>query len=156
MATQAIPEGFHSLTPYLIVKDAAAAIDFYRAAFGAQELFRMDMPGGKVGHAELQLGDSRIMLADEEPEMCALSPATLGGAGISLMFYVDDVDQAYPRAIAAGAEQVRPVQDQFYGDRSGTLRDPYGHVWTLGTHVEDVPPEELRRRLDALMSAPAG
>lgn len=156
MATQAIPEGFSSLTPYLIVKGAARAIDFYREAFGATELFRMDMPGGRIGHAELQFGNVRVMLADEEPGMCALSPATLGGAGISLMLYVEDVDQAYPRAIAAGAVELRPLQDQFYGDRSGTVRDPFGHVWTLGTHVEDVPPEELRRRLDAMLSAPAG
>ncbi|MFV0277680.1 MAG: VOC family protein [Parahaliea sp.] len=146
MSVKAIPEGYHSVTPYLMLRDAAAAIDFYQRALGAVELFRMAMADGKIGHAELQIGDSRIMLADEFPAMQCVGPETLDGTSVSLMLYVEDVDSQFATALAAGAVELRPVTDQFYGDRSGTLRDPFGHVWTIGTHVEDVAPEELEQR----------
>jgi PhnB protein len=155
MATKVkpVPEGYHTLTPYVIVKGASAAIDFYRKAFGAEELVRMPMPGGLVGHAELQLGDSRLMMADEMPESGAKSPSTLRGTTAGLCLYVPDVDAIFKRAVDAGAKVVRPVQDQFYGDRSGTVEDPFGHQWTLATHIEDVSPEEMARRM-ANMPAP--
>jgi PhnB protein len=155
MATKVkpVPEGYHTLTPYVIVKGASAAIDFYRKAFGAEELVRMPMPGGLVGHAELQLGDSRLMMADEMPESGAKSPSTLRGTTAGLCLYVPDVDAIFKRAVDAGAKVVRPVQDQFYGDRSGTVEDPFGHQWTLATHIEDVSPEEMTRRM-ANMPAP--
>lgn len=146
MAVKPIPEGYHTLTPYLIVKGAAAALEFYARALGAQELVRMADPSGKVGHAEMKIGDSPFMLADEFPEMGALAPPAGGGHSVSFLVYVPDVDAAFARALAAGAKAVRPVQDQFYGDRSGTLEDPFGHQWTLATHVEDVSPEEMERR----------
>jgi PhnB protein len=141
-----IPDGYHSVTPYLIVKGGAEAIDYYKKAFGAVELFRMDH-GGKIGHAEIKIGDSPIMLADEYPEMKYVSPKTLGGTPVSIMIYVEDVDTVYNQAIAAGATEVKPLQDQFYGDRSGTLTDPFGHVWTVATHKEDVTEEEMARRM---------
>jgi PhnB protein len=144
-----IPDGYHSVTPYLVVKGAAAAIDFYKKAFGATELFRMPMPGGKIGHAELQIGNSRIMLADECPEMGAVAPQGTSSP-VGLMIYLEDVDTVFNRAIAAGGKIERPLQDQFYGDRSGTLVDPFGHKWTVATHKEDVPPDELARRAAAL------
>lgn len=144
-----IPEGYHSVTPYLSIKGAAAAIDFYKQVFGATELFRMGGPDGKIGHAEIKIGNSPIMLADEFPEMEFVSPKTLGGTPVGLMIYVDDVDTMYKQAISAGAKEIKPLQNQFYGDRSGTLRDPFGHVWTVATHVEDVPPEELEQRAAA-------
>ena len=143
-----IPEGYHSVTPYLIIKGAAEAIDYYKKAFGATELFRMEH-NGKVGHAEIKIGDSPIMLADEHPEMGYVGPKTIGRTPVSLMIYVDDVDTVYPRAIAEGGVEVKPLQDQFYGDRSGTLTDPFGHVWTISTHKEDVSPEEMDRRAAA-------
>ncbi len=143
-----IPDGYHSVTPYLIIKGASSAIDFYKQAFGATELFRMDHEG-KVGHAEIKIGDSPIMLADESPEMGYKSPTTLGGTPISIMIYVEDVDTIFKRAIAAGGEQQKPVQDQFYGDRSGTLKDPFGHVWHVATHKEDVSPDEMEKRMAA-------
>ncbi len=146
MAVKPIPEGYHTLTPYLIVKGAAAALDFYARALGARELVRMADPSGKVGHAEMKIGDSPFMLADEFPEMGAVAPRAGGGHSVSFLVYVPDVDAAFARALAAGAKAVRPVQDQFYGDRSGTLEDPFGHQWTLATHVEDVSPEEMERR----------
>jgi PhnB protein len=146
-----IPEGYHSVTPYLVVNGAARAIDFYKQAFGATELLRMEGPGGSVGHAEIKIGDSPVMLADEHPQMGFRSPRTLGGAGVSLMIYVENVDEVFPRAIAAGAKEVRPVQNQFYGDRSGTLEDPFGHVWTISTHVEDLSEEEVFRRSAELL-----
>ena len=151
MSAKAIPDGYHTATPYLIIKGAAAALDFYKKAFGATELFRMAGPDGRIGHAEIRIGDSHIMLADEVPGMGFLSPQTLGGSPISLMLYVPDVDKVFQQAVAAGATSQRPVQNQFYGDRSGTLKDPFGHVWTIGTHVEDVPPDELRRRAETFM-----
>lgn len=146
MSVKAIPEGYHSITPYMVMHDAAAAIDFYKNVFGATELFRMDSPGGKIGHCEMMFGDSHIMLADEHPEMGALSPRSVGGTPVSLMLYIEDVDTVFKRAIAAGATELRPITDQFYGDRSGMISDPFGHIWTVATHVEDVPPEEMERR----------
>ena len=151
MPVSPIPEGYHSVTPYLVMKNAAAAIEFYKEAFGAVELLRMAAPGGKIGHAEIKIGDSPVMLADEYPDMGFKGPESLGGTPVSLMIYVDDVDKIYPEAIAAGGKEVRPLRNQFYGDRSGTLTDPFGHVWTISTHVEDVPEEELAKRAEAAM-----
>jgi PhnB protein len=146
MATKPIPEGYHSVTPYLVMRDAAKAIDFYRKALGATELFRFDAPGGKIGHAEVRIGDSVIMLADEYPDMGHRGPQSLGGSTVSLMVYVEDVDSQFRRAIDAGGKVKQAVKDQFYGDRSGTFEDPFGHVWTIATHKEDLSPEELARR----------
>ena len=151
MPVSPIPEGYHSVTPYLVMKNAATAIEFYKKAFGAVELLRMAAPGGKIGHAEIKIGDSPVMLADEYPDMGFKGPESLGGTPVSLMIYVDDVDKIFPQAIAAGGKEVRPLQNQFYGDRSGTLTDPFGHVWTISTHVEDVPEEELAKRAEAAM-----
>lgn len=151
MVSKPIPDGYHSVTPYLIVKGASRAIDFYKQAFGATELLRMDGPDGTIGHAEIKIGDSPVMLADEHPEMGFRSPQTLGGPGLSLMIYVEKVDEVFPRAIAAGAKELRPVQDQFYGDRSGILEDPFGHIWTISTHVEDVPEDEMLRRSEEFL-----
>ena len=141
-----IPEGFHTVTPYLAVKEAAKAIDFYTRAIGATERLRFEH-GGKIGHAEIQIGDSIVMLSDEWPDGGHLSPQSLGGTSTSLHVYVDDVDGAFKRAIDAGGKAERAVQDQFYGDRSGTFLDPFGHRWNLATHVEDVSEEELQRRM---------
>jgi PhnB protein len=141
-----IPEGYHTVTPYLAVKDSAKAIDFYKRAFGASELFRFEHEG-KVAHAEIKIGDSVIMLSDEWNEGGHFSPETQGGTTVSLMLYVPDVDSAFRQAIDAGATEARAVQDQFYGDRSGTLTDPFGHRWHIATHVEDVPEDELQRRM---------
>lgn len=146
MPVKPIPDGYHSLTPYLIVQGAAKAIDFYTKAFGASELFRLGGPGGTVAHAELRLGDSVFMLGEECPEHGAKGPRTIGGSPMSLLIYVTDVDAAARQAVAAGATVKRPVQDQFYGDRSGTFEDPFGHTWTIATHKEDVTPEECERR----------
>jgi PhnB protein len=144
MPVKAIPEGYHSVTPYLIIKGAAAAIDFYKKAFGASEVFRMPDASGKlVGHAEIKIGDSHVMMADEYPDMGYRSPQSLGGTPVSILLYVDDVDATIPRAVAAGAKLVQPIKDQFYGDRSGTLHDPFGHVWTVATHKKDVSPEQM-------------
>ena len=148
MGVKAIPDGYHSVTPYLAIDGAAEAIDWYVRALGATELFRMEREG-KIGHAEIKIGDSPLMLADEHPEMGHIGPKTRGGATASFMVYVEDVDGAFRRAIEAGATEAQPVQDKFYGDRSGTLTDPFGHVWTLATHVEDVPEEEMERRMAA-------
>jgi PhnB protein len=141
-----IPDGYHSITPYLSVNGAAAAIEFYQKAFRAREVMRMAQPDGRIGHAELELGDSRIMLADEFPEMNFRAPGSIGGTAVHLHLYVADVDAVIGEAVAAGATLIRPVQDQFYGDRSGTVTDPYGHVWHVATHVEDLSPAELKRR----------
>jgi PhnB protein len=149
MAVKAIPDGFHTATPYLIVKGAAQALDFYQKAFGAREVFRFAGPNGQIGHAEIQIGNSRIMLADEHPQMGAVGPQTLGGTPVGICLYVEDVDALAKRAVAAGAKVERPVQDQFYGDRSGTFADPFGHKWTIATHKEDVSPEEMQRRAEA-------
>jgi PhnB protein len=146
-----IPEGYHSITPYLVVNDAAGAIEFYKSAFGASELMRMTAAAGRVGHAEIRIGDSRIMLADEFPEMGARSARTLGGSPVHIYLYVEDVDAVTGKALAAGAKELRPVKDQFYGDRSGSIEDPFGHVWHVSTHKEDVPPDELKRRAETAM-----
>ena len=151
MAVKPIPEGYHSITPYLVCKGAAAALDFYQKAFGAVELFRMPGPGGKIGHAEMKIGDSPIMLADEHPEMGHQSPQTYGGSPVGIVLYVPNVDEVFKKAVAAGAVVKRPLQDQFYGDRSATVSDPFGHVWTISTHIEDVPPEEMDKRMKAAM-----
>jgi len=153
MATKPIPDGYRTATPYLILKGAAEAIEFYKRAFGASELLRMADPNGRVGHAEIRIGDSVIMLADEHPEMGHRGPRSLGGSSVSIMLYLPDVDAVFERALKAGARAQRPVQNQFYGDRSGTLEDPFGHVWTIATHVEDVPPEEMKRRAEAVMKS---
>ena len=145
--TKPIPDGFHTVTPYLAVRNAAEAIDFYTRALGATERFRFEH-GGNIGHAEIQIGDSVIMLSDEWPEGGHLSPQSLGGTTASLHIYVDDVDSAFRRAIDAGAKEERAVQDQFYGDRSGQFEDPFGHRWSVATRVEDVSPEEMARRAD--------
>lgn len=144
-----IPTGYHSVTPYLIIKGAADAIEYYKKAFKAKELFRMAQGDGRIGHAEIRIGDSPIMLADEFPEMKYLSPLSLGGTPVSLLIYVDDVDEIFPQAVSAGGEVQKPLQNQFYGDRSGTLKDPFGHVWTIATHVEDLSPEEMEQRAAA-------
>ena len=149
MAAKPIPDGYSSVTPYLAVKQAADAIEFYRRAFGAKERCRMVAPDGKVGHAELTIGDSVIMLADEHPDMDFRSPESYGGASVTLHLYVKDVDASFRKATDAGAKQLREVKDQFYGDRSGTLRDPFGHVWHIATHKEDLSPEEIDRRAQA-------
>lgn len=148
MSVNPIPEGYHSITPYLIIRGASRAIDYYTKAFGATEMFRMEHEG-KIGHAELKMGDSVVMLADESPEMGYLGPEAIGGSPVTIMLYVDAVDEVFPRAIEAGGTELRPVEDQFYGDRSGNLRDPFGHVWVIATHVEDVSPEEMERRAAA-------
>ena len=147
---RAIPEGYHSITPYLIVRGAADALTYYTNAFGGRELFRMDAPGGRIGHAEIRIGDCVVMLADEHPEIEAHAPQKFGGTSVSLMLYVDNVDEVFARAIAAGGRETRAVADQFYGDRSGTLIDPFGHQWHVATHVEDVSPEDMQRRIDAM------
>ena len=149
---QPIPAGYHSVTPYLLVRDAGKALDWYAQALGARELMRFPLPGGGIAHAEVMIGDSHVMLADEVPDQGFVGPQTLGGAGVSLMLYVDEVDATFARAVAAGATSRRPVVDQFYGDRSGTLVDPFGHVWTIATHKEDVSAEEAQRRMKALSS----
>jgi PhnB protein len=140
------PEGYHTATPYLIVKGGVQALDFYKKAFGATEIMRMPRPDGKIGHAEIRIGDSRIMLADEFPEMDARSPKSLGGSPVGLYLYVEDVDATFNQAVALGATVQKPVADQFYGDRSGGIVDPFGHVWYIATHTEDVSPEELQKR----------
>ena len=145
-AVKPIPEGYHSVTPYLILSNASDAIAFYKKALGAEEIIRMDDPGGRVHHAEISIGDSRIMLADEHPEIQALSPKTIGGSPVTIHLYVEDVDASVARAVAAGAKLVRPVADQFYGDRTGGIEDPFGYRWFIATHKEDLTMDEIRRR----------
>ncbi|MGE5345533.1 MAG: VOC family protein, partial [Acidithiobacillales bacterium] len=144
-----IPPGFEGATPYLYIRGAAKALDFYQRAFGARVEVRMDGPDGKVGHAEISVGKARVMLADEHPEMNALSPETIGGTAASFLIYVPDVDAVFQQAVKAGAKPLRPVEDKFYGDRSGMILDPFGHQWALATHIEDVSPEEMKRRMAA-------
>lgn len=144
MSVKPIPDGYHCVTPYLCVNGAAKAIDFYERAFAAEELFRFPMPDGSIAHAEIQVGDTRISLADNNDEGGLLSPQ--GSSSVGLLLYVEDVDSVFARALEAGATVVRPLADQFYGDRSGTLRDPFGHVWFVATHIEDVPADELEHR----------
>jgi PhnB protein len=148
-----IPDEYPRITPYLTVDDGNAAIEFYTSVLGATERMRMPGPDGRIGHAELELGDSMIMLADENPEMDVRAPKTVGGTPVSLHVYVEDSDDVFNRAIEAGAKSLRPVEDQFYGDRSGQFEDPFGHRWSVGTHVEDVPPDEMARRAEAAMAA---
>ena len=146
-AVKPIPEGFHSATPYLIIKDAARAIEFYKKAFGATELMRMADPAGKIRHAEIKIGDSPFMITDENPDFPEwLSPQSRGGTPVHIYLYVDNADAVFSKALAAGAKQLLPMQDQFYGDRSGGVTDPFGHVWYIATHKEDVSPEEIERR----------
>jgi PhnB protein len=145
-----IPDGYHHVTPYLSIQGAAAAIDFYKKAFDAVEVVRMPQPDGRIGHAELKFGDSFVMLSDEFPEMQVVGPKTLGNTSVSLLLYVDDVEKTMERAVALGAKIIKPVQDQFYGDRNATLEDPFGHKWTVATHIEDVTPEEMKRRMAAM------
>jgi PhnB protein len=142
-----IPEGYPRVTPYLIVDGASAAIDFYSSVLGATERMRMDGPGGTIGHAEVAIGDSVVMLADENPEMNARGPKSVGGTPVSLMVYVADVDDVFGRALEAGAKELRPVEDQFYGDRLGAFEDPFGHEWSVASHIEDVAPEEMSKRM---------
>lgn len=153
MTVSAIPAGYHSITAYITVKSSAAAIDFYKAAFAAVEIFRLEMAPGVIGHAEIQIGDSHVMLSDEFPEHGAISPQTLGGSTSHLMIYCEDCDTLYARAVAAGAKVKRPIVNQFYGDRSGQVEDPFGHRWTISTHIEDVTSEEMTRRMTAMGSA---
>lgn len=147
-----IPDGYHTVTPYLVVNDAAQAIDFYKRAFGATVTVRMDGPQGKIGHAELKIGDSVIMLADEMPMTGTKSPKTLGGCTTGILLYVKDVDTAFKQAVGAGAKVEQPVADQFWGDRYGKLSDPFGHSWSMATHKEDVAPEEMKRRIQEAMA----
>ena len=148
-----IPENYHRVTPYLVVDGAAEAIDFYSRVFGATEVMRMPAPGNKIGHAEIKVGDSVVMLADAVAGMGHKSPKTLGGSPVSLLLYVEDTDTTVKRAVENGAKLSRPVEDQFYGDRMGTVEDPFGHVWHVATHVEDVSPEEMKRRMESMAAA---
>jgi PhnB protein len=153
MATQPIPEGYHTATPYLAVDDAAEAIEYYTKAFGAKERVRMETPDGKIGHAELEIGDSLVMLADPFPQTSTMPPKELGGTSVSVFLYVEDVDAFVKQAVDAGATVTMEVADQFWGDRFGSVTDPFGHLWSIATHVEDVPPEEMAERAKAAMAA---
>lgn len=146
----AIPEGYHSITPYLIVKNAKEALEFYKRAFNAREIFRMETPQGMIGHCEFEIGDSRLMMADEFPQMGSTAPSEHQGRAFSLLIYVQNVDEVFNRAVEAGAKVIRPLQNEFYGDRMGTLQDPFGHNWHLGQHIEEVSPEEMKKRADKM------
>jgi PhnB protein len=148
-----IPDEYPRVMPYLIVDGAVAAIDFYTSVFGATERMRMPGPNGRIGHAELQIGDSVIMLADENPEMAIHGPKTIGGTPVTLHVYVEDSDAAFERALNTGAKSLRPVENQFYGDRSGQFEDPFGHKWNVATHIADVPPDEMEKRAAAAMAS---
>lgn len=150
MPVKPVPDGYHTVTPYLVVNGGASALEFYKKVFGATELTRFDGPDGKLAHAEIRIGDSIVMLSDEFVDRGFRGPQSIGGSPVGLMVYVDDCDKMFNRAIAAGATVKKPLEDQFYGDRSGTLVDPFGHLWTIGTHKEDVSPEELQRRMAAM------
>jgi PhnB protein len=150
-----VPDGHRTVAPYLAIKNAASALEFYKQAFGAIETYKLIIPDGRVGHAEIRLGDSLIMLADEFPEFGSKAPASLGGSPVSIHLYVEDVDAFVKKAVAAGARELKPVADQFYGDRSGQLQDPFGHLWWVATHKEDVAPEELQKRVRALFAKAA-
>lgn len=147
MSVNHIPDGYHTVIPYLVVDGAARALEFYTQAFGAQELMRMPGPEGKIGHAEIMIGDSHIMLADEHPEEGHRGPKSYGGSPVGIMLYVEDVDTMFRTALSLGATETRPVENQFYGDRMGSLTDPFGHNWMIATHIEDVSPEEMERRM---------
>lgn len=155
MAVQPIPAGYHTATIYLIISGAAKALDYYKNAFGATEVLKLAAPDGTIGHAEIKIGDSIVMLADEFPQMGHKSPKALGGSPVGVCLYVENVDEVFDRAIAAGGTVKKPVMDQFYGDRSGSLEDPFGHNWTIATHIEDVSPEEINRRFADMMKPPA-
>ncbi len=148
------PKAYHSLTPYLIIKGAAEAIDYYTKAFDGKEVMRLDMPGGIIGHAEVRIGDSIVMMADEFPELDYLGPKSIGGSGSSLMIYTKDADAMFNKAVELGAKVLKPLADQFYGDRMGMLEDPFGHKWSIATHIEDVTPEQVKERM-AKMCPPA-
>jgi PhnB protein len=150
MSVKPIPDGYHTVTPYLVVRGAVEALRFYQEAFGAKETTRLELPGGKLAHAEFKIGDSIVMMADENPDMGFLSPQSVGGTPVSHLLYVDDADSVFASTVAAGAKELRPLADQFYGDRMGTLQDPFGHVWSVATHVEDVTEEEMRRRFEGM------
>ena len=156
MAVKPIPEAYHTVTPYLIIEGAAEAIEFYKQAFGAKELFRFAAPGGKIGHAEIKIGDSPIMLADAYPDMGYNGPKSLGGSPVSLMIYVENVDTVFNQAVQAGATVKEAVSDKFYGDRIGSLIDPFGHVWHVSTHKEDVSLEEMEKRAKAASAGSSG
>lgn len=147
---KAIPDGYHAVTPYLFIKGAGRAIEFYKKAFGAKERLRLDMPGGGVAHAELEIGNSVIMMGEECPAMEAKSPQSIGGSPVMIHLYVDDVDAVFKRAVSEGAKVLQPLEDKFYGDRSGSVTDPFGHLWGIATHKEDVPPDEINRRAAAM------
>ena len=152
MATvKPIPDGYPRVTPYLHVDGASKAIEFYRTVFGAKERMRMAGPDGRIGHAELEIGNSMIMVADEHPDMGVRGPKSVGGTPVTVLVYVEDVDRAFERALKAGAKELRPVENQFYGDRSGQFEDPFGHHWNVATHVEDVPPDEMAKRAAKMM-----
>jgi PhnB protein len=153
MAVKPVPDGYHTVTPYLAVDDAAEAIEYYKKAFGAKERVRMEAPGGKVGHAELEIGDSLVMLSDPFPQASTRPPKELGGTSVSVFMYVTDVDAVVKQAVDAGARVTMEVADQFWGDRFGSVQDPFGHLWSIATHVEDVPPEEMAERAKAAMAA---
>jgi PhnB protein len=153
MAVKPVPDGYHTVTPYLAVDDAAEAISYYKKAFGAKERVRMEAPGGKVGHAELEIGDSLVMLSDSFPQASTRPPKELGGTSVSVFMYVKDVDAVVKQAVDAGATVTMEVADQFWGDRFGSVQDPFGHLWSIATHVEDVPPEEMAERAKAAMAA---
>ena len=153
MAVKPIPDGYRTITPYLAVDDAAAAIEFYTKVFGAKERARMEAPGGKIGHAELEIGDSLVMLSDALPQFSTRPPKELGGTSASIFMYVEDVDAVVKQAVDAGATVTMEIEDQFWGDRFGSVQDPFGHLWSIATHVEDVPPEEMAERAKAAMAA---
>ncbi|ESP94033.1 MULTISPECIES: VOC family protein [Pseudoalteromonas] len=152
MAVNAIPEGYHALTPYLIVQGATQAIQFYQKVFAAELVLQMNMPDGGVAHAELKIGNSHLMISDECPDMHFKGPNQLGGTPVTLMHYVEDVDMVFSQALAMGAKELRAVENQFYGDRAGTLEDPFGHIWTIATHIEDLSELELQERMSEYMS----
>jgi PhnB protein len=155
-SVKVIPDGYHNVTPYLFVRAAAGAIEFYKNVFGAKEILRMAGPDGRVMHAELKIGDSIVMLADENPQNGVMSPQTVGGFSGGLHLYVENVDAVIQKAVDSGAKLLRPIKNQFYGDRSGSVLDPSGHMWSVATHVEDVSPEEMRKRMTAAMGQSAG
>jgi PhnB protein len=153
MNASPIPAGHHTVAPYLAIKDGVRALEFYKKAFGATETYKLMLPDGRLGHAEMRLGDSMIMLSDEFPEYGGKAPQTLGGSPVSIHLYVEDVDAFFNKALAAGAKERKPVKDQFYGDRSGQLEDPFGHLWWVATHKEDVAPDEMQKRVQAMFGA---
>ena len=153
MNVKPIPAGHHTVTPYLVIKNGVKAMDFYKAAFGATEIFKLVMPDGRLGHGEIRVGDSVIMMSDEFPEYGGKSPQTLGGSPVNIHLYVEDVDAFFKKAVGAGAIERKPVKDQFYGDRSGQLEDPFGHLWWVATHKEDVSPDEMQKRVNAMFGS---